>query len=172
MGGRSKRRPDGNPFVPATAVYPEAASGLRPAGVFVLIGIVFALVVVRSIYIQGFAEGQQPDARREMTAPTSSFSIVDRDGVPLALSVETFDVTISPRSMWRSHTPDHMARRIAEALSVEGRASGLPGEQASVSQPGGPTAAEVLGRAAMPCPNDEVNCSANLPAKLIELPTS
>ena len=150
MGGRSKRRPDGNPFVPATAVYPEAASGLRPAGVFVLIGIVFAVVVVRSIYIQGFAEGEQPDARREMTAPTSSFSIVDRDGVPLALSVETFDVTISPRSMWRSHTPDHMARRMAEALSVEGRASGLPGERASVSQPGGPTAAEVLARAMPP----------------------
>ena len=151
MGGRSKRRPDGNPFVPATAVYPEAASGLRPAGVFVLIGLVFALVVVRSVYLQGFAEGQQPDARREMTAPTASFSIVDRGGVPLALSVETVDVTISPRSMWRSHTPAHMALRIAEALHVEGASSsGRPGARVSTSELGGPTAAEVLERAMPP----------------------
>ena len=42
MGGRSTRRPAGNPFVPATAVYPEAASGLRPAGVFVLVALALA----------------------------------------------------------------------------------------------------------------------------------
>ena len=149
MGGRSTRRPAGNPFVPATAVYPEAASGLRPAGVFVLIGFVFAVVVLRSVYIQTFAEGQQPDARREMAAPTPSFSIVDRHGVPLALSVETFDVTISPRAMWRSHTPDRMARRIAEALSVEG----APADRSllqELKEPTGPTAEEILERAMPP----------------------
>jgi len=150
MGGRSNRRPAGNPFVPATAVYPEAASGLRPAGVFVLIGMVFAAVVARSVYVQVFAEGQQPDARREMTAPAPSFSIVDRSGVPLALSVETLDVTISPRSMWRSHTPDRMARRIAEALSVGGGPSGGQGERASIPAPAGPTVAEILERAMPP----------------------
>ena len=138
MGGRSTRRPAGNPFVPATAVYPEAASGLRPAGVFVLIGMVFAAVVVRGIYIQAFAEGRQPDARRETAAPAPSFSILDRDGVPLALSVETFDVTISPRAMWRSHTPERMARRISEALAMGGPPSGTPERGAAVAGPEGP----------------------------------
>ncbi len=142
MGGRSTRRPAGNPFVPATAVYPEAASGLRPAGVFVLIGVVFAAVVVRGIYIQTFAEGRQPDARRETAAPAPSFSIIDREGVPLALSVETFDVTISPRSMWRSHTPEHMARRISEALAVDGPQAGVPGR--GVSGRGAPDRAAPL----------------------------
>ena len=164
MGGRSTRRPAGNPFVPATAVYPEAASGLRPAGVFVLVALVFAAVLIRSVYIQVFAEGVQPDARRQVTAPAPAFSIVDRDGVPLALSVETFDVTVSPRSMWRSHTPDRMSQRIAGALASpeltgeagpergsRGRASGSAPEAAMIlerSMPpsfsGGPLPGQLL----------------------------
>ena len=142
MGGRSTRRPAGNPFVPATAVYPEAASGLRPAGVFVLVGLVFAAVLLRSFYIQVFAEGRQPDAVREVASPTPAFSIVDREGVPLALSVETFDVTVSPRSMWRSHTPDRMARRIAEALQVD--------ERAAAAGAASPDEGEVLARSMPP----------------------
>ena len=141
MGGRSKRRPDGNPFVPATAVVPESASGLRPAGVFVLVGLVFGAVLLRSLYIQVFAEGAQPDAVREVASPTPSFSIVDRAGVPLALSVETFDVEVSPRSMWRSHTPERMARRIAEALEVSDDAG---------SRVASPDAGEVLARSMPP----------------------
>lgn len=150
MGGRSTRRPAGNPFVPATAVYPEAASGLRPAGVFVLIGIVFAAVVVRGIYIQAFAEGRQPDARRQTAAPAPSFSIVDRQGVPLALSVETFDVTISPRSMWRSHTPEHMARKISEALALDGPQSGTAGVGGPLPGLAGPSVAAILERSMPP----------------------
>ncbi|MEM9382652.1 MAG: penicillin-binding transpeptidase domain-containing protein [Planctomycetota bacterium] len=117
MGGRSPRLSGGLPFAPASAASPVAASGLRPAAAFVGVVLVFLAVATRSLWIQVFASGEQPDAVVRRIAPIPGFSIVDRDGRALALSVECFDVTVSPRSMWRSHTPDHMARRIAAILA-------------------------------------------------------
>lgn len=120
------------PFAPASAASPVAASGLRPAAAFVVVVMVFIAVATRSLWIQVFASGEQPDAVVRRVAPIPGFSVVDRDGRALALSVECFDVTVSPRSMWRSHTPDRMARRIAEILapveSPTGAPSGAPEE--------------------------------------------
>ncbi|MEM9800302.1 MAG: penicillin-binding transpeptidase domain-containing protein [Planctomycetota bacterium] len=98
---------------------PRAASGIRPAAAFVGVAVVLLAVAGRSVWIQEFAHGAQPDSLVAGESPTPRFSLVDRNGVPLARSVETFDVTISPRSMWRSHTPDHMARRIAAVLTSD-----------------------------------------------------
>ena len=39
-------------------------------------------------------------------------------GRPLALSVECFDLTASPRALWRSHTPLRMAEAIADVLGA------------------------------------------------------
>lgn len=111
------------PFVPASSASPVGASGLRPAAFFVGLAVVFTLVATRSLWIQVFAAGDQPDATRTETAPTPGFTILDRAGRPLALSVECFDVTVSPRSLWRAHTPERIARALTEVLgSTEGAA--------------------------------------------------
>lgn len=117
MGGRQQSQ--GIPFTPASAASPAAASGLRPAFAFVAVASVLALVASRSVWIQIFAAGRQPDVVVRLEAPTPGFTILDRDGRPLALSVECFDVTMSPRAMWRSHTPDRMAAKIAVILDDE-----------------------------------------------------
>ncbi|MEM8711181.1 MAG: penicillin-binding transpeptidase domain-containing protein [Planctomycetota bacterium] len=93
-----------------------AASGLRPVAVFVGIAVVFVAVAARSYYIQTFAHGRQPDAVRQDESPTASFRIVDREGRPLATSVECFDVTVSPQALWRSHTPDRICKKVAAIL--------------------------------------------------------
>ncbi|MEE2939714.1 MAG: penicillin-binding transpeptidase domain-containing protein [Planctomycetota bacterium] len=82
---------------------------------------VLLLVAGRSVWMQVFAHGAQPDATRTETAPTPGFTILDRTGRPLALSVECFDLTVSPQALWRAHTPDRIARALAEIL---GRRSG------------------------------------------------
>ncbi|MFT7074985.1 MAG: hypothetical protein ACJA0P_000985 [Planctomycetota bacterium] len=107
---------EGIPFERASAASPAAASGLRPVAVFVGIAAIFAAVAARSIYIQAFASGRQPDVLREEESPTAGFTIVDREGRPLATSVECFDVTVSPQALWRSHTPDRMCNAIADIL--------------------------------------------------------
>ena len=112
----------GVPFTPApmgaaAAVSPVGASGLRPAFAFVGIAAIFLLLVGRSFWLQAFALGAQPDARAVREAPTPGFTILDREGRALALSVECFDVTVSPRAMWRSHTPARMAEKIAAILN-------------------------------------------------------
>ena len=132
MGGRSTHEDRGTagvPFTPAPmvasgatgepiagAVSPVGASGLRPAFAFVGIAGIFLLLVGRSFWLQAFASGAQPDARSVREAPTPGFTILDREGRALALSVECFDVTVSPRAMWRSHTPARMAEKIAAVL--------------------------------------------------------
>jgi len=77
---------------------------------------VLLAVCGKATHIALCAQGCQPQPLREEAAPWPSFEITDCSGRPLALSVECFDLTASPRSLWRSHTPDHMANRIAELL--------------------------------------------------------
>lgn len=96
-----------------------SASGLRPASAFVLILCVLLVAAAKAAHITLYAGGSQPDAIREEQAPRTSFDIVDRCGVPLAVSVECFDLTLSPRAMWRSHTPRYMAERIASVLGED-----------------------------------------------------
>lgn len=135
-GGDSWRgsRDRGVPFVPASAASPVGASGLRPASLFAGLVVVLLLVAGRSFWMQVFAHGAQPDAARTETAPTLGFTILDRTGRPLALSVECYDLEVSPRALWRAHTPDRIAAKLCEILSREsetetsGRA-GAEGEQ-------------------------------------------
>lgn len=103
--------------MPAPSVLlPEGASGLRPAAMFVAVAVVLIVVVGRAAWIHGIASGAQPDAELVSEAPLARFLLNDRDGRPLAVSVESFDVTASPRSLWRSHTPRRLADRFAALL--------------------------------------------------------
>ena len=93
----------------------STASGLRPASAFVLIGVVLLAVCGRAVHLTLVAPGSQPDPSTSVTAPWARFELTDRGGGPLAVSIECFDLTVSPRALWRSHTPD----RIANALAAE-----------------------------------------------------
>ncbi|MEO1699107.1 MAG: penicillin-binding transpeptidase domain-containing protein [Planctomycetota bacterium] len=105
------------PFPRASSVVlPEAASGLRPGAIFVGFALVLAVVVGRATWIHVARAGEQPEPTATIEAPVGGFDIVDRDGRALALSVECFDVTVSPRALWRSHTPERMAQKLADVL--------------------------------------------------------
>ncbi|MFT5199222.1 MAG: hypothetical protein ACI87O_001886, partial [Planctomycetota bacterium] len=78
----------------------------------------FVLVMGRSVQLALAAEGGQPDAILVKSAPRSSFELFDRDGQAMALSMECFDISVSPRSLWRSHTPLHMAESLGQALDL------------------------------------------------------
>ncbi len=91
----------------------ESASGLRPASAFFFVGLVLAAVCGRSWVLAMEEEHSQPTRDlREESLPTPDFDLADRDGEPLALSVQRMDLVLSPRAMWQAHTPE----LIAEAL--------------------------------------------------------
>lgn len=97
----------------------QSASGLRPASAFVLISLVLVIATFRAAYIAFAGVGEQPDSSRDLVAPWPRFEITDRSGLPMAFSVECYDLTISPQAMWRSHTPERIASALAEVLGVE-----------------------------------------------------
>jgi cell division protein FtsI/penicillin-binding protein 2 len=97
----------------------SSTAGLRPAGFFLGISAVLIAVIVRSAQLAFVEAGEQPNAMDTNEAPWPEFEIVDRTGRSLALSVECFDVTVSPRALWRAHTPERLARILASALEVE-----------------------------------------------------
>ncbi len=84
-----------------------------------MIAVVLLLVLVRSVHLAFAAEGAQPDAKLDKRAPRTPFELYDRHGQALALSVECFDLSVSPQSLWRSHTPDHMAQVLGEVLEED-----------------------------------------------------
>lgn len=102
---------------------------MRPASLFTGLVVVLLVVAGRSFWMQVFAYGAQPDATRAETAPTPGFTILDRTGRPLALSVECYDVRVSPQALWRAHTPDRIARKLSEILSrdIEAGTTGRAG---------------------------------------------
>lgn len=96
----------------------SSAAGLRPAAFFLCISAVLLAVIARSAQLAFVEAGEQPEAMSATEAPWPEFEIVDRTGRPLAMSVECFDVTVSPRSLWRAHTPERLADALATALGV------------------------------------------------------
>ncbi|HRV81856.1 MAG TPA: penicillin-binding transpeptidase domain-containing protein, partial [Planctomycetota bacterium] len=84
-----------------------------------LIAAVLLVVLARSVHLAFAAEGVQPRTLVEQTAPRTPFELYDRHGQALALSVECFDLTVSPRALWRTHTPDHLAQVIGGVLQED-----------------------------------------------------
>ena len=96
----------------------ESASGIRPASAFLMIAIVLVVASANAVRIS-MKEVEGPRTARVVRAFEPDFDIVDRNGTPLAFSVRRLDLVLSPRSMWRAHTPDYMAECIAETIGGE-----------------------------------------------------
>jgi cell division protein FtsI/penicillin-binding protein 2 len=88
----------------------------------VLVALVLLAVGARAAHLAFLADGEQPDRLYRETSPWPEYEVLDRAGRPLAVSVECFDLTVSPRAMWRSHTPERMAARLAAVLGCDPRA--------------------------------------------------
>lgn len=86
-----------------------------------VVALVLLVVLGRSVHLAFAAEGQQPDPRINAEAPRTPFELFDRHGQALALSVECFDLSVSPRSLWRAHTPQRLALALAEPLGADPR---------------------------------------------------
>ncbi|MDA1264397.1 MAG: hypothetical protein O2816_04885, partial [Planctomycetota bacterium] len=97
----------------------STASGLRPASAFVAVGTVLLAVSGKAAHLAFFAPGTQPEPVAEVTAPWPKFEVTDRFGRALAISIECFDVTTSPRALWRTHTPDRIANMLAAEFMDE-----------------------------------------------------
>lgn len=94
----------------------ESASGLRPASAFVLIGAVLCLVGLRGAQIAVVDEGEQPRNLTQLEMPEVTFDLMDARGIPLALSVESLELVMSPNAMWQAHTPDKIANELSRVL--------------------------------------------------------
>ncbi len=97
----------------------QSASGLRPAWPFVAIALVLLAVGGKAAHIALFSSGSQPDARERDVSLWPAFEISDRHGRGLAVPVECFDLSLSPRAMWRAHTPLRIAELLASVLDED-----------------------------------------------------
>jgi len=95
-----------------------SASGLRPMSAFVVVG---AVVMAVAVWVARLAAGDavQPDRARHEESEPPAYSIVSRDGDPIARFVPRFDLELSPRSLWQAHTPRRMAEALAGVLGGE-----------------------------------------------------
>lgn len=102
-----------------------SASGLRPASAFVLVGAVLALVGLRAAKIALADDGEQPPNLTQLPMPPVTFDLVDAHQTPLAIAVDRLELVMSPNAMWQAHTPERMARLLAQRLGAPYTAEGL-----------------------------------------------
>jgi cell division protein FtsI/penicillin-binding protein 2 len=93
-----------------------SASGLKPMSAFVVVAAVVVAVVVQVGRLSLVAGRESSHPTRVERGERPSYRIDDRIGRPLARFVSQLDLELSPRSMWRAHTPDLMARELSAAL--------------------------------------------------------
>ena len=80
---------------------------------------VLVAVSISAARMAFLSAGEQPDSAKTDTAPWPEYRIVDRHGEVLAMSVESFDISASPQSLWRAHTPWRIADCLAAGLGRE-----------------------------------------------------
>ncbi len=97
----------------------QPASGVRPASAFVGISLVLLAVGAKAAHIALREPGTQPEARAQDASLWPAFEIVDRGGTSLSVPIECFDLSLSPRAMWRAHTPRRIAARLAPLLEAD-----------------------------------------------------
>ncbi|HET7463959.1 MAG TPA: penicillin-binding protein [Longimicrobium sp.] len=93
---------------------------LRRRAMLVSVGVAALLIVGRAVQLQGFeGERWREEARKQQQAtaplPARRGAIYDRDGVPLALTRETFAVSIAPREL---RDRDGAVRRLMRGLGM------------------------------------------------------
>lgn len=92
----------------------DSASGVRPAGAFLLLGGVF---VALALWLGRLVFAEERDARQRVERdPVPEFAIVDRNERPLADFVQRLDLVCSPNALWQAHTPEHLVERLAKVL--------------------------------------------------------
>ena len=96
----------------------ESVSGLHPAPIFVFFAFAFVLVAGAAMRLCLFEQGKQPSTDRRSEAPTPAFWLLDRNGAPLARSVEVYTLSVSPRALLRVHTPWRIAKGLADLLDA------------------------------------------------------
>jgi cell division protein FtsI (penicillin-binding protein 3) len=79
-----------------------------------------ALIVARAAYLQGYEgprwrEAASQQHQERVSLPARRGAILDRDGVPLALTRETFALAVAPGEL---RNPEEMRRRLREALDL------------------------------------------------------
>ncbi len=97
---------------------PAVAAGL-------MVGLILMAVAVRAgaglwtgLWTGQWGRGEaSASAQREVQGFTPAPTITDRNGRILAMSVPVYSLTLSPQSMWRSHTPEFMSRTILAILT-------------------------------------------------------
>ncbi|HIG86084.1 MAG TPA: hypothetical protein EYQ25_03490, partial [Planctomycetes bacterium] len=94
----------------------ESVSGLHPAPIFVFFALAFVLVAGAALRLCLLEPGEQPNTARRTEAPTPAFRLHDRDGAPLARSVEVYTLSVSPRALLLVHTPWRIAKGLASLL--------------------------------------------------------
>lgn len=94
----------------------ESASGLRLAAAFLLILIVLGVVALKAFVIAVRGEAAQPRALTEQRSSEVTFDLVDRSGVPLALSIERQELVAYPCALWQAHTPNTFIPELARIL--------------------------------------------------------
>jgi len=99
----------------------RSLSGLRPMSAFVVIGLIILLAAGRVSYlvrVAGADAGHTLPVQQDL-GMEPGFDVVDTEGRVLASFLPRFSLEMSPRSMWRAHTPDRFAKRLAAALGRE-----------------------------------------------------
>lgn len=94
----------------------ESASGLRLSAAFLLIITVLGVVALKASKVSLWDEGKQPRNLKEQRSPEIAFDLVDKTGVPLAISIERMELVAYPNALWQAHTPDQLLPRLATAL--------------------------------------------------------
>ncbi len=90
----------------SSPLFADSASGIRPAGAFALLGMVFVAI---ALWVGRLAlRESHAGAIRTERDPAPEFSIVDRDERPLAEFVQRLDLVFSPNALWQAHTPEHL----------------------------------------------------------------
>jgi cell division protein FtsI/penicillin-binding protein 2 len=85
-----------------------------------MVGLILLAVALRvgtSLWTGQWDRGEaSASSQREVKGFTPAPTITDRNGRILAMSVPVYTLSLSPQSMWRSHTPELMSRAILEIL--------------------------------------------------------
>ncbi len=106
---------------PARVAAPAEADNVVLRSAFfvsALIGVVFALVGLRALFLAVVPDGEQPALARDSAVEPVPFDLRDSGGVPLATTVEYLELTASPTALWQAHTPSMFTPKLAGLLGV------------------------------------------------------
>ena len=95
----------------------DSASGLKPMSAYVVVAIVLCMAAWQMYGLAAAAEKPTGYGNlRIEQGDAVAYMVEDREGRVLAASVPSFDLLLSPRAMWQSHTPERIALALGAAV--------------------------------------------------------